>query len=755
MNHTPSKPIVQLLLLFGCFLLPIPGTFAQNARPGNTPEIAYVYPAGGRRGTTFTVTIGGRRLEKVSAAFFSSTAVQAEVTGYHRFLTQKEFTDIQENIRLLKEKKTAAKKRPPGWTDLDETELAALQARLVDRPNRQVPLTLAETITLEVRLPADTPAGMHELRLKTPAGLSNPCFFQVGNLPEFTEPRAERTRADIPSSDNTNTLNVDLPVLVNGRIMPAETDRFRFTARRGQRLVFAVSARALIPYLADAVPGWFQATLGLYDSAGTELAYVDDFHFEPDPVLSCEIPADGDYTLVIKDAIHRGREDFVYRIAAGEFPFVTGIFPLGGPQGVGTPVVLSGWNLPVATLELPRAGPQTENSWAAMWGIDAALERVLFAQSTDPETTEREPNDTPTGSQTVTLPVTINGKIQRAGDPDVFRFEARAGDRIVAEVIARRLHSPLDSSLLLEDAKGQKISLNDDHADKSAGLITHQADSFIQVTLPTDGVYFLTVQDTQQRGGEDFSYRLRIGPPKPDFTVMLTPSTINLRAGTNLPVTAHIVRRDGFEGAVDLALTHAPPGLTLAGGRLFPGQTRTVLTLTAPANMKPLTAPLTFTASAQIADRKVTRPVAPADERMQAFLPRHLVPAKTLMVDVTAGARWKNSPAVIADIPLRIPAGGSAPFRVRATSPKDAANMHFELIDPPDGIALSSSVKEAGEIEVRVTCDAAKQKPGFQDNLIITVAIERPASADSGKPRPAAKTSLGNLPAIPFEIVSP
>src|SRR6185369_1395468 len=46
------------------------------------------------------------------------------------------------------------------------------------------------------------------------------------------------------------------------------------------------NARALIPYLADAVPGWFQATLALRDAKGRELAYDDDFRFNPDPVLA-------------------------------------------------------------------------------------------------------------------------------------------------------------------------------------------------------------------------------------------------------------------------------------------------------------------------------------------------------------------------------------------------------------------------------------------------------------------------------------
>ena len=76
----------------------------------------------------------------------------------------------------------------------------------------------------------------------------------------------------------------------------------------------AAKARELIPYISDAVPGWFQATLGLTDSQGREVQYADHFLFHPDPVLYYEIPEDGDYTLEIHDSIYRGREDFVYRI---------------------------------------------------------------------------------------------------------------------------------------------------------------------------------------------------------------------------------------------------------------------------------------------------------------------------------------------------------------------------------------------------------------------------------------------------------
>ena len=81
-----------------------------------------------------------------------------------------------------------------------------------------------------------------------------------------------------------------------------------------------------------------------------------------------------------------------------------------------------------------------------------SLNRLPFALDSLPECLEQEPNDSPEHAQPVTLPVIVNGRIDRPGDRDVFRFEGRAGQEIVAEVYARRLDSPLDSVLKLTDS---------------------------------------------------------------------------------------------------------------------------------------------------------------------------------------------------------------------------------------------------------------------------------------------------------------
>ena len=151
----------------------------------------------------------------------------------------------------------------------------------------------------------------------------------------------------------------------------------------------------------------------------------------------------------------------------------------------------------------------------------------------------------------------VNGRIDQPDDCDVFSFEGRGGDKIVAEVYARRLNSPLDSLLELTDAAGRQLAINDDFEDKGAGLLTHQADSRLSVTLPADGQYYLYLRDEQHKGGPEYAYRLRISPPQPDFELRIVPSSVNAVGGGAVPVTVYALRRDDFSGEIALELKDA------------------------------------------------------------------------------------------------------------------------------------------------------------------------------------------------------
>ena len=163
----------------------------------------------------------------------------------------------------------------------------------------------------------------------------------------------------------------------------------------------------------------------------------------------------------------------------------------------------------------------------------------------------------------------------------------------------------------------------------------------LTMTLPKDGTYYLHIADAQDKGGQEYAYRLRISPPMPDFELRAVPSSISVRAGASVPITVYAVRKDGFNGDIAVSLTAAPEGFTLKGPPLTAEKDSVRLTLKAPAT--PARAPVTLRLSgrARINGQQVTRKVIPADDMTQAFIYHHLVPAKDLKVAVLGRAKRK------------------------------------------------------------------------------------------------------------------
>lgn len=634
---------------------------ALQAAQQPTPHIGYVYPAGGRQGASCEVVVGGQRLMDGSEALVSGEGVSARIVEYNRPMNQKEFNDLREELRGLQEKRRTANRNSEQstnrWTTVDEKKLAEIKAKILkNAPNRDGNPAIAENVILLLTVATNAEVGEHEIRIRTGNGLSNPVVFLVDNLPEFTarakkaaNPELERFRRFLgnePTNGPTKTeMRITLPAVVNGQILAGEVERIRFSAKKGQRVVAAVSARKLIPYLADAVPGWFQATLALCDGKGKQLAYDDDFRFDPDPVLCCEIPKDGEYFLEIKDAIYRGREDFVYRIRVGELPFITGVFPLGGAVGTQTTVKLTGWNLPESNLTIDVTNGLPPVLPIHVQDNGRVSNPVLFATDTLPECLEHGTNNSPAMAQSVTLPVIINGSIGQPGDWDVFRFEGRAGQEIVAEVRARRLGSPLDSVLKLIDVDGKPLAVNDDFEDKACGLETHHADSYLRVTLPADGTYYVCIGDTQCKGGDEYAYRLRLSAPRPDFELRLAPSSVNARAGASAPLTIYALRKDGFTNEIQLRLKGALPAMALSATRIPANQDELKLNLQAPPRSSKESMNLVIEGRATIAGNEVVHDAVPADEMMQAFFYKHLVPAKDLQLTVLGRGEFRKAAA--------------------------------------------------------------------------------------------------------------
>ncbi len=636
-------------LVFGLLALAVP------AGAQSRPYLAYVYPAGGQQGATFSVKVSGQNLSGVSSVLVSGTGVTARIVESYFLLgnsTSRLLGRQLDDLRKAQAKAAALKKKgkpveepPPVDPYLDPTNMIARISKMLYEDVRfPACASFLGVAMIEVTIASNAPPGERELRVATwRGGASNPMVFHVGQVPEHTRPpmrtaarqvlgREQQALRNRPASEAE--VRVELPCTVNGQIASREVNSYRFAARKGQRLVITTQARELIPYIADGVPGWFQPIIVLYDAHGKEMAYADDYRFMPDPVILFDVPADGDYVCAIQDAIYRGRNDFIYRMTIGEQPFVTSLFPLGARVGEPASVKMQGWNLAGAELALPgkEAGAGIHHVTAKRG--ESVSNPMPFALDTLPEVREKENNNTPSRAQKVTLPLIINGRIDKAGDWDVFRFKGRSNETVVAEVLARRLDSPLDSVLKLTDANGQLIAFNDDCEDLASMLNTHHADSHLMARLPADGLYYLHLADAAGHGGTEFGYRLRVSAPRPDFALRVVPSTANVTIKGETSLTVHVIRRDGFTGDIKLSLNQPPAGFSATPATLVATQAvgRIRIKAGSAATNGPVTLSLVGTAKA--GENMIVREAVPAEDRMQAFLWRHLVPAQELKVCV-------------------------------------------------------------------------------------------------------------------------
>lgn len=183
-----------------------------------------------------------------------------------------------------------------------------------------------ELVFVEVTIDPNAKPGRREIRVVTRRGISNPLPFFVDQVPEVARKPMKTSQKQVLGKEwqaqrkrppEEEELQITLPCTMNGQVAAGEVNRYRFLAAKGQRLVISVKARELIPYVAYAVPGWFQPIVRLCDADGRELAFADDFRFHPDPVIYFEVPEDREYVLSITDALFRGRESFVYRVTIG------------------------------------------------------------------------------------------------------------------------------------------------------------------------------------------------------------------------------------------------------------------------------------------------------------------------------------------------------------------------------------------------------------------------------------------------------
>jgi hypothetical protein len=203
------------------------------------------------------------------------------------------------------------------------------------------------------------------------------------------------------------------------------------------------------------------------------------------------------------------------------------------------------------------------------------------------------------------------------------------------------------------------------------------------------------------------------------------------------------------------------------------------MTLAAPTVGEPAPSELRFQGEAEIGGQRVVRTAAPAEDMMQAFAWRFLVPAETFTAYLVPGP-GKAFPWPAIEKPARIPVGGTATVLLRVPLKTPRGEVNLELSDPPAGVSIARLVARGWQTDL-VLQAAADARPGLRGNLIVDVTLTPPAPAEATDPsrpapaaargRPAATDSatqaqllaavtprripVGTLPAIPFELVGP
>lgn len=384
-------------------LLQIPGFPAGERATGlefsPSPIVYHVSPLGARAGASTWITVEGINLEDSLRLIFSRKGVEATVT------------EIE------------PAPNPPYRT-----------------PRQRV------RIRLDVDPRAET--GSHGFRMKTRYGTSNWVRFALGGLPQIEAMKPEEKPA--------GGREITLPVTVEGRLgRGTRGDVFRFRGESGQELVFRVEASSLGSRL--------DSVLELMDGEGRLLARNDNFFpGSVDSVLAYTCPRDGEYRVRISDRAGRGGRTFAYRLTVGEFPFLTGVFPLGLNRGSREELAVTGYNLgaqrTIGRDDLPPNSGKDTLQVRLQTAQGPTLNTLPVALGDNPEVLEKEPNDAPETAQNVPVPVTVNGRAGVPGDGDLFSFPALRGETLVLEVRARRLLSPLDSVLQVLDREGRPVA---------------------------------------------------------------------------------------------------------------------------------------------------------------------------------------------------------------------------------------------------------------------------------------------------------
>ncbi|MEZ6057059.1 MAG: serine protease, partial [Planctomycetaceae bacterium] len=412
--------------------------------------------------------------------------------------------------------------------------------------------------TFLVSISADCPLGVHEARVFTRLGMSSSRVFSVGSLAEVT-----RSSANI-------TLETAMPLSVNSICNAAMTrrsvDHYKFEAQQGDRVVVDCAAQG--------VDSKLKPVLIVADAQGNDLQVE-----RRGGAVDFTVPQNGAYVVKVHDLTFNGGPEYFYRLS-----------------------LMSA----AADAIVPRL-PSTRLVSSFSWPPTGLQDDDLLA--------EVEPNNQPSEAQQLTLPCDIKGSFYPAADVDTFEFQGVKGEVWWIEIASERLGRPTDPSLIVQhvtpkedgEQRTDVVELTDiPHAIKVSsngyaydGPPYHSGstDFLGKVEIKEDGIHRLQLRDLfgGTRSDPTNIYRLIIRRAAPDFALVgwalhmelrngdrnSLSKPIALRKGATMPIEVSVLRRDEFDGEIDLHLSNLPDGVSATGLRIEKGKNRGIVLVTA------------------------------------------------------------------------------------------------------------------------------------------------------------------------------
>jgi hypothetical protein len=593
-----------------------------------TPKISTLFPIGGKAGTTVEVEVRGSALTGADRLVVSGKGVLGTVDPGG--------AKVDEKFKPLFQSKCSGchELRSPANRSMTPAQWAATVDRMVRV--RNAPLSASEAanvteylqsmaragkLTAKVTIAPDAQPGLVELRVANPKGVSTACLFEIGNLPEVMGQNGTLETAQA----------VTLPCVANGTLAGnAERHYYKFAAKQGQRLVFNLKGYRYD----DRTQMFFNPNLRLYDSKGTEIA-ENHGYYELDPLIDWKCPADGDYTLEVRDLLGRGNPGSVYRLVMGPVPYDTFAYPPAIQRKKKASLLVQGQNMPGSrcTVEAPDAEGVAEVG-TPYGGQSVYVTRYPVHQPS-------------TDNKPVPLPAGLAGRLDRQGT--AVTFPVQGNGLFEFEVYAARLGAPETTVAQLLNDKGKQVA-------------RANGDRTMTATLQQGQAYTLRVESGNGKFGPECVFFVEARPRRPLLACVVRPDTFTVKPGRTTAVEVQVTRREDVEGDIQVTAEGLPSGVTAAPVVIPPDRQSGWLLFAATPSAKAGEQPIRIVAKARGASGESEAVAVPQEMYLMNNSPRYFDRAECVLA-------VRDAPDFVAEIatpgPIKVHQTKAVPVKVR------------------------------------------------------------------------------------------